>query len=258
MPNDTPPVLSAPVVILVRPRFPENIGMAARACANMGISDLILVDPERWDMEKAAPLATGQGLAVLQKLRVAPSLANALAGCTHAFGTTARTGGWRQGIMPPPRAAAELCAVARAGGRAALLFGPEDRGLENSEIDVCTHLVTIPTTPGCSSLNLAQAVLILSYEWFTAQLQHAYHPDRRPKNRKTSRPATIEEQELLFASLRRTLTAAEFLPADNPEWFMQPLRRFFRRAGVRRHEFDLFMGICRHLDRLAKKAPPGL
>ncbi len=247
---------NAPVVVLVRTRFPENVGMAARACANMGAAELILVDPERWDMDKAAPLATGQGLAVLQSLRIVPTLREALEGCTHAFGTTARTGGWRQGVMPPARAADEICAVARTGGRVALVFGPEDRGLENGEVAICTRLVTIPTAPEQPSLNLAQAVLIVLYEWFTARLEHAYHPDRRPKKRGASRAATLEEQEMLFAALRHTLTLAEFLPEDNPDWFMQPLRRFFCRAGLQRHEFDLFMGVCRRFDRLAEKAFP--
>ncbi|MDL2210141.1 RNA methyltransferase [Desulfovibrio sp. OttesenSCG-928-O18] len=245
-------------VVLVRPRFPENIGMAARACANMGVSRLTLVDPERWDFDKAAPLATGKGLDVLAGISVVSSLKEAVGAHSLAIGATARTGGWRQNVMTPRKAAA-LIASARENTEngtngVALVFGPEDRGLENAEVELCTHLVTIPTAPEASSLNLAQSVLILLYECFTTSLEHAYHPDRSPKNRKRSRAATVDEQELLFATLQEALLAIEFLPQDNPEWFMQPLRRFFRRSALQRHEYDLVMGICRRMRYLADKS----
>lgn len=244
-------------VILVRTRFPENIGMAARACANMGVSRLVLVDPELWDYDKAAPLATGKGLDVLANVTVMPTLAEALKGHTMAFGTTARTGGWRTGVMTPRKAAAKIAGYAATEDKdaaVALVFGPEDRGLENAETAQCTHLITIPTAPEASSLNLAQAVLVVLYECFTASLEHAYHPDRMPKGRKTSRAATLEEQELLFATLEKTLDQIDFLPKDNAEWFMRPLRLFFQRTALRRHEFDLFMGICRQTLRRDKNS----
>ena len=228
--------------------------MAARACANMGVRDLVLVEPERWDYDKAAPLATGRGLDVLANIRLAASLPEALARHTLALGTTARTGGWRSGVLPPRKAAAKIaehCREAEGEASVALVFGPEDRGLENTETALCSHLVTIPTAPDASSLNLAQAVLLLLYECFTASLDHAFHPDRAPKGKKQSRPATLEEQERLFTALENTLTQIDFLPRENGEWFMQPLRRFFHRAVLRRHEFDLFMGICRQVARLA-------
>lgn len=242
-------------VILVRPRFPENIGMAARACANMGVRNLVLVEPERWEYEKAAPLATGKGIEVLTNARVMPSLADALKGHTMAFGTTARTGGWRTNVMTPEKAAsamAEHCRDSLDEASVALVFGPEDRGLENAETALCTHLVTIPTAPEASSLNLAQAVLLMTYSCFIASLEHAYHPDRAPKGKKNSRAATIDEQEMLFATLEETLTRIDFLPKNNAGWFMQPLRRFFQRSHLQRHEFDLFMGVCRHIARYAR------
>ena len=245
--------MNAITVVLVRPKFPENIGMVARACANMGVHHLSLVDPERWNYDKAAPLATGKGLDILDDIRIYSSLREALTGHSHAFGATARTGGWRQDVMPPRKAATVMVQNLSDGGRMALVFGPEDRGLGNAEIELCTGLVTIPTAPDASSLNLAQAVLILLYECFTATLAHTYHPDRTPKGRKTSRQATLEEQELLFSTVQESLASIEFLPRDNPEWFMQPVRRFFRRAVLRRHEYDIFMGICRHILRLAGK-----
>lgn len=247
-------------VILVRPRFSENIGMAARACANMGVSDLVLVEPRRWEKEKALPLATPQGAAILDKVRILPTLAGALAPCTHAFGTTARTGGWRQSVLSPRQAAAEVNAALKGSGQVALVFGPEDRGLENTEIELCTGLITIPTAPDASSLNLAQAVLLVLYECFTASLAHAFHPGKKPRDKAESRLATVEEQEKLFLTLRDMLADIDFFSANNPDWFMLPLRRFFHRSNLRRHEFDLFMGMCRQMRRIAgrpaKNSPP--
>ena len=244
-------------IVLVRTRFPENIGMAARAAANMGIGDLVLVSPERWGREIATPLATGKGLEVLENIRIVPTLSDALAGCCRAFGATARTGGWRQQIMTPSAAATAIMETLAKNDSAcslALVFGPEDRGLENTEIERCTDLVTIPTAPGASSLNLAQSVLILAYECFIRSLDQACHPAHSLRKGKHSRAATVEEQELFFATLQRILEVIEFLPRDNPEWFMQPLRRFFHRARIKRHEFDIFMGICRKLTRNIGKA----
>lgn len=244
--------------ILVRPRFSENIGMAARACANMGVSDLVLVEPKRWEKEKALPLATSQGAAILDKARIVPTLAEALSPCTHAFGTTARTGGWRQGVLSPRQAATEVNAALNDSGQVALVFGPEDRGLENTEIELCTGLISIPTAPDASSLNLAQAVLLVLYECFTASLAHTFHPDKKPKGKPESRLTTVEEQEKLFITMQGMLMNIDFFPADNPDWFMLPLRRFFHRSALRRHEFDLFMGMCRQMqravDRLAKES----
>ncbi|GHV51080.1 rRNA methyltransferase [Deltaproteobacteria bacterium] len=248
-------------VILVRPRFPENIGMAARACANMGVSDLILIKPERWDYDKALPLATGRGREVLDHLRVLPSLRSALGPQVFAFGTSARTGGHRQAVLSPREAAQKITAHCRkeenltAVNPVALVFGPEDKGLENEDIMLCSDIVTIPTEPGASSLNLAQAVLLFLYECFTASLGHAYHKENAPHDKSASRAATLEEAELLFSTMQETLQQIRFLPDNNPEWFMQSLKRFFRRSSLRRHEFDLFMGIFRRIRNSGKALP---
>lgn len=239
-------------VILVRPRFPENIGMTARAMANMGASDLVLIEPERWEIEKAAPLATSQGLPLLESARLAETLPEALADCTAAVGTTARTGGWRKELLSPEKGALYARKEAREGGRVAFVFGPEDRGLGNAEVELCTELVTIPTLSGHSSLNLAQAVLVLLYECVKADMALPFSPGeergwKRSSPGADSRRATLEEEAVLFAALEDTLLAVDHLPKDNPGWFMQPMRRFLRKSRLRRHEFDMLMGVCRQI-----------
>lgn len=241
-------------VVLVRTRFPENIGMAARAMANMGAEQLILSEPELWNREKALPLATVQGEKVLDGLLLAPDLRTALSPFSAAFGTTARTGGWRGQVMTPEKAALEIRSIVRQGGSVALVFGSEDRGLSNSEVEQCTHLVTIPTIAVKSSLNLAQAVLLFLYECVKADMALPFAPSgkekrewAKPSTKLDSRRATQGEEQLLFENIQDVLQGIDFLPEDNPGWFMQPLRRFLRKSRLQRHEFDMLMGICRQI-----------
>ena len=127
-------------VVLVNTRFPENVGMAVRACANMGCGDLVLAAPERWIPEKAAPLATPKGLPLLGRVAVVDSLEAATADCHLIVGTTARTGGWRRALESPEQAAGVIASALARGERAALVFGSEDRGLENAQIERCQRI----------------------------------------------------------------------------------------------------------------------
>ena len=164
-------LLHAVRVVLVEPRFPENIGMAARACANMGLGGLRLVTPELWEaehQEKALSLATSQGEPLVRGAACFASLREAVADCHVVLGTTARTGGWRRRVLSPAAAGEKIAARLTEGAQAALVFGPEDRGLLNEEIELCTAIACIPTASGAASLNLAQAVLVLAYECFKA------------------------------------------------------------------------------------------
>lgn len=247
-------------VILVRPRFPENIGMAARAMANMGVGELVLVRPERWEKDKALPLATVQGRELLDSVIVLDDLQSALASCVAAYGTTARTGGWRKEVIPPEKAAHEIRHIAREGGKAALVFGSEDRGLSNEEVEQCTRLVTIPTIAAHSSLNLAQAVLLMLYECAKADMALPFTRQQGEKSAWTktcsgldSRRATLAEESLLMERLREVLQRIDYLPDDNPAWFLQPMRRFMRKSRLRRHEFDMLMGICRQIENALGK-----
>lgn len=235
-------------VVLVKTRFPENIGMAARACVNMGCSSLRLVDPERWDREKARPLATPKGQDLLDGVTVSPDLSEAVAPTALVVGTTARIGGWRQSLLSPAQAAAAVAEVLARGERVALVFGPEDRGLNNEEITHCHKLTTIPTDPAASSLNLAQAVLLLLYECANAVRNcQKKESGRAPGESGGGKLATAAEQERLMESLKDMLLRLDYLHGDNPEYFLMPWRRLFTRAGLRRHEYDALMGLCRQV-----------
>lgn len=232
-------------VVMVKTRFPENVGMAARACANMGADEIVLVDPELWHIEKARPLATAKGQTLLEAVRVVPSLAEALTGTSLVLGTTARTGGWRREWLSPEKAAQETAEALADNASVALVFGPEDRGLDNDEVELCHRLVTIPTMPGVSSLNVAQALLLILYECHKARSK-----GRQPASDSSplaSRRMNTEERERLTATLKDTLLQLDYLHGDNPDYFMMPFRRFLGRVALRRHEYDTLMGICRQI-----------
>ncbi len=237
-------------VVLAGTRFPENVGMAARACANMGVSKLHLAFPELWDREKALPLATPKGTPILDAMRIFPSLSEALDGHGLIVGTTARTGGWRQNINSPRNQADKIVDNLRNGVPVALLFGPEDRGLINDEIMLCHDLVTIPTCGEASSLNLAQAVLVLLYECLMAEGEARRRERAYADNISTQVSHT--DYERLMSSLKSALLHIDFLHGDNPDYFFMPLRRFFARKGLKRHEYDAFMGMCRQIRRMTR------
>ncbi len=238
-------------VILVRTKFPENIGSTARAMANMGCSRLVLVAPQRWNMEAALPLATPKGAPILRQMRIEPDLPSALAGLDTVFATTARTGGWRKGVLTAAKGAVDIGELIGNGEEVGIVFGPEDRGLTNEDISISGRLLCIPTADDASSLNLSQAVLVVLYEC----LKHAPGKHFRPGGPTESRPANHAEQEALVENLQETLLAIDFLKGDNPDYWMMPVRRFMQRVGLRRNEFNLLMGICRQVRWMAQQIP---
>lgn len=237
-------------VVLVRPKYPENIGSAARACLNMGCPNLTLVAPREFDIERAMPLATVHARQILESVRIVDSLDTALDGVSAAYGTTARTGGWRKGIMTPATMARVVGEKIRMSGTVAVVFGPEDTGMTNEETQLCTGLVTIPTNREGSSLNLAQAVLILLYECFKEALSEPFTPAGPPEERLCN----VGEQEALFSTLKETLLAIDYLRDSNTDYWMMPVRRFLAKIHLKRNEFNLLMGICRQVKWVASKA----
>ncbi len=153
-------------VVLFRPQLAENIGAVARAACNMGINRLVAVQAQDLDRDRMARMATGPAAQLLTRMEVHDDLALALSPFQYIVGTTARLGGVRNDYFSPREMAARLVDISAAND-VALLFGPENWGLTNDELPFCHALVTIPTAD-CSSLNLAQAVMVMAYELFTA------------------------------------------------------------------------------------------
>jgi len=226
-------------VVLHKPRLPENIGAAARAARNMGISRLLVVQPEDPNRERMLMMATGSAARLIQEMTIYPDLASALGPFQYIVGTSARVGGnFRQSPVTPRDLARQLIPLSRHN-HIALVFGPENWGLTNEELALCHAMVTIPTSD-FRSLNLAQAVLIVAYEIFLARqdLQPRFIP----------RLANSWELEAMYAELQDTLLQINYIGHQNPEHWMMRLRRFFSRHGLRAAEVQVIRGICRQID----------
>ena len=158
--------VEGPIVVLVEPQLGENIGTSARAMANFGLSQLRLVNPRQgWPNDKARIMATGAGR-VLDAVALYPTLATAIADCSLVLATTARAHDQAKPVIGPAEAASMIGPTIAAGENAAILFGRERNGLENDEVALADAIVTLPVNPAFASLNLAQAVVIVAYEWF--------------------------------------------------------------------------------------------
>ncbi|NCC24716.1 MAG: RNA methyltransferase [Deltaproteobacteria bacterium] len=230
-------------IVLSRPRYSANVGSVARACLNMGCPNLILVDPENWRIEEALPLATHHARHILEEARIVPDLGTALTGFHHVYGTTARTGGWRRNLRFPDQAAPLMAEQLAHGDQVALVFGPENTGLANEEIELCGQLLIIPTAPDMTSLNLAQAVLIVLYECLKAVSRDDLHPVAGAKDRLI----TQEERERCLQKIMDALLAIDYLKPDSAEYHMLPFRRFMGRSRIHLYEYNMLMGLCRQV-----------
>ncbi len=152
----------APIIVLVRPQLGQNIGKAARAMLNFGLTEMRLVSPrDGWPNPDAGPASAGAD-PVLEQAQLFDSIADAVADCTHIYATTVRRRGVTKPVVTPEGAAQE---IRTAGGRSAILFGPERSGLESDDVAVAGKIITVPINPEFGSLNLAQAVILCAYEW---------------------------------------------------------------------------------------------
>jgi len=230
-------------IVMVRPRYPENIGAAARAMCNMGIKKLVVVAPENFDIEKVRKLATHAASEVVDKIEIFEYVREALAPYNYVVGTTARLGGERRTISSPSVAAKKLVSISRKN-RVAVLFGPEDRGLLNDDIRLCHEIVNIPASD-FSSLNVSQAVLIICYELFLAGLEE------KPKF--APRLATCYELDGMYDQLKEILVRINYINPENPDYWMNKLRRFFTRLELRAREVSIIRGICRQIDWYGRK-----
>jgi tRNA/rRNA methyltransferase len=204
----------------------------------MGIHRLVVVDPVDCDLTRVLKTATHAVEDVVASMEVYGCLRNALAPFHYIVGTTARTGAHRQTLKSPRKLAQELIGITQ-NNHVGILFGPEDRGLANRELKYCHALVTIPTAD-FASLNVAQAVMILAYEVHLASTHGA--PPFVP------RLASSHELEGMYDHLEETLKRIHFIYPENPEYWMNSVRRFFSRVGLQARDARIVRGFCRQMN----------
>jgi tRNA/rRNA methyltransferase len=225
-------------IVLVRPRGSGNIGSIARAMKNMGAVELAIVGSARTKSFWARAMAV-HGRDILNEASCYGTIREAIADCTLVVGTTCRPGLYRKHSQPPRDVAPEIVAAMRTG-KAALIFGPEDHGLSNKDIEPCQLLITIPSHPDYQSLNVAQAAVICLYEIYLASLmQGAPSAIQR---------APAETVERLFDRMRTTLLKIGFLDSENPEHMLLAFRRILGRAGLEDTDVRIFTGLFRQIE----------
>lgn len=234
-------------VVLVRTSHPGNIGSAARAIRNMGLASLALVAPKRFPDPEATALASGAG-EVLDNARVFDSLGEAIADCVAAYALSARIREWGPDTIAVREAAGKAVADAQSGP-IAFVFGNEASGLTNEELLTCRHHVRIPTDPVWSSINLAQAVQIVTYELHMAATGGAMAASRAEPL------ATVADLEGLYAHLQEAAVESGFLDLSNPGRLAERFRRLFGRGRMEREEVNILRGLLKAL--LKRRNPPG-
>ncbi|HID00434.1 MAG TPA: RNA methyltransferase [Piscirickettsiaceae bacterium] len=233
-------------IVLVSPSHPGNIGAVARAMKNMGLCQLVLVNPpDDWAGEQARVRATS-ALDVLQRAQVVESLETAIAPCTLVLGASARLRSSRWPQLPVDEAAALALSRSRAGEQVALVFGRETSGLTNGELDLCHALLHIPSNPACASLNLAAAVQVVAWEVY----QHWLGDEKPVSNTFEGAPqVSAAVMEGFYAHLFTLLEQVEFMDVKQNEHFKRRLRKLFYRASLNQKEVDILRGIFRACQR---------
>jgi tRNA/rRNA methyltransferase len=232
--------LVGPVVILVEPQLGENIGMAARAMGNFALSRLRIVNPrDGWPNLSAQRAAAGADH-ILDKAKLFETVEEAVADCTLLFATTARAHDQAKPVVAPDQAAREITAEIDGGGTVGILFGRERYGLQNEEVARANRIITFPVNPGFASLNLAQAVLLMGYEWFKLSTEGAL-PFAMPER---SEPASQHQMQAFFDNLVAELDKVEFLrPVEKRETMLVNLRNIFSRMEPTKQDMHTLHGV---------------
>lgn len=227
--------------VLVEPSHPGNIGAAARAMKTMSMERLYLVKPKSFPHAEATARASGADK-VLGDTVCCDSLEEALRDCALACACSAR----QRSLSWPqlnPRQCADMIVSESRNSELALVFGREQSGLSNKELDLCHYLVYIPSNPGYNSLNLAAAVQVLSYELFVANECENRSPEPDKMSPVEDSVAELESVERLYDHFEETLIALEFLDPANPKHLMRRLRRLFSRSRLTRKEVNILRGM---------------
>ncbi len=230
-----------PAIILVRPQLGQNIGKAARAMLNFGLTDLRLVSPrDGWPNPEAGPAASGADI-VLENARVFDSIAEATADCAHVYATTVRKRGVTKPVVTPEEAAR---AIHAEPGGSAFLFGPERSGLETDDVAIARTIVTVPINPEFGSLNLAQAVILCAYEWSKGQAL------AQPPAVEIDPPAPQAELDGLIAHVEDMLEpTGYFFPPDRVPTTRRTIRGMLTKPGWNSQEVRTLRGILSALEK---------
>ena len=234
------PILGGPVIVLVEPQLGENIGTAARAMLNFGLTDLRLVRPrDGWPNEAAVAAAAGADQ-VLDGACVYGTVAEAIGDLHHVYATTARRREVLKTVVTPERAAGEMRRASAAGEAVGVLFGPERAGLNNDDLSLADTILSVSLNPAYASLNLAQAVLLVAYEWFRTG------DDSPHETLGEGRTGRASKRDLIgfFEHLERELDEGGFLrPPEKRPSTVYNIRALFQRAGLMDQEVRTLRGI---------------
>ena len=241
-------------IVLVNTSHPGNIGATARAMKNMGLTRLALVNP----MEFPSGVAVGRAasaLDVLEQAEVVETLVEAIADCALVIGSSARSRSLPWPMLTPEQSAEKLVKEGRSA-QVALVFGREDSGLNNEELQLCHFHVQIPASSEYSSLNLAAAVMVLCYEIRRAVLWDEETADRAEDEYWDQERATVEQVEYFYEHLERVLVGIEFHDPNNPRQLMQRMRRLFGRVRIDAMEMNILRGILTNIEHKIRGPQP--
>jgi tRNA (cytidine32/uridine32-2'-O)-methyltransferase len=233
-------------IVLVNTSHPGNIGATARAMKNMGLSRLALVNPVEFPSGVAVGRAAS-ALDVLEQAEVVNTLGEAIADCALVIGSSARSRSLPWPMLTPEQSASKLVKESQSA-QVALVFGREDSGLNNEELQLCHFHVQIPASPEYSSLNLAAAVMVLCYEIRRAVLRNEDADDKAEDEYWDQERATVEQVEYFYEHLERVLVEIDFHDPDNPRQLMQRMRRLFGRVRIDAMEMNILRGILTNIE----------
>lgn len=246
---------AAPCIILVEPQMGENIGMVARAMANFGLSDLRLVKPRDGWPSETARATSANASHVIDQARVFETLDEAIADLNHVLATTARQRDNFKPVHSPVSAMAELRPRAAAGQQIGIMFGRERYGLSNEEVARADAIVTFPVDPEFASLNIAQAVLLMSYEWIKSGQEDPAKPRFAFD---AGEPAPRHQVEGLINHLESALAArGYFRPISKKPTMLDNLRAVFTRPAFTEAEIKVLRGVLSSLDYFSPNEPRG-
>lgn len=235
-----------PAFILVRPQMGENIGGAARAMWNFGLDRMRVVAPrDGWPNQKAVAMASGAGR-LLDEAGHFGSVRDAVADCDYVFATTARMRGITKPVVTPERAMEQAREIVARGGKVGVMFGPERAGLENEDVVEANAIVTVPVNPEFASLNLAQAVLLMAYEWGR---QVADVAPEVVEMAKTEWAGHVEIEKLGDHYEEVLDQAGFFFPDEKAEGMKLNLRNLWSRMPMTRADVQMFHGMMRQMKR---------